>query len=102
MNPATAISFATPKSAPRRAPPALESGIVLWLRKNLFSSVHNTVLTLLALWALFVTIPDFVSWAFINAIWQTDDPRLCRQAAGACWAVIAEKTPGDAVRHIPV
>jgi general L-amino acid transport system permease protein len=91
MSARTAISFAIPKSSPRRAPPVLESGIVLWLRKNLFSSKHNTVLTLFALWALFVTIPDFVSWAFINAIWQTDDPKVCREAAGACWAVVAEK-----------
>jgi len=85
------ISFATPKASPVRLPPAKESGIILWLRINLFSSVHNTVLTLLALWALFVTIPDFISWAFINAVWQTDDPKACRTAAGACWAVITEK-----------
>lgn len=91
MSARTAISFATPKSAPRRAPPALESGIALWLRKNLFSSIHNTILTLFALWALFVTIPDFLSWAFIDAVWQTDDPKQCREAAGACWAVVAEK-----------
>lgn len=91
MSAGTAISFATPKSALRRSPPALESGIILWLRMNLFSSIHNTVLTLFALWALFITIPDFISWAFINAVWQTDDPKLCREAAGACWAVVAEK-----------
>lgn len=91
MSARTAVSFATPKSAPRRAPPEQASGVVLWLRKNLFSSLHNTVLTLLALWALFVTIPDFISWAFIDAVWHTDDPKVCREAVGACWAVIAEK-----------
>ena len=85
------ISFATPKASPVRLPPAKESFIILWLRINLFSSVHNTVLTLLALWALFVTIPDFISWAFIDAVWQTDDSKACRTAAGACWAVITEK-----------
>ncbi len=87
----TAISFATPKSTPRRAPPAREASVLLWLRKNLFSSIYNTVLTGLALWALFVTIPDFLSWAFIDAVWGTDDPQVCREAAGACWAVIGEK-----------
>ena len=91
MSTTGSISFAVPRSVPRRAPPAREAGVLLWLRKNLFSSVYNSALTLLALWALFVTIPDFITWAFIHAIWQTDDPAACRQAAGACWAVVAEK-----------
>ncbi len=87
----TAISFATPKSTPRRVPPTLESGVLLWLRENLFSSIYNTVLTGLAMWALFLTIPDFIAWAFVDAVWRTDDPQTCRDAAGACWAVIGEK-----------
>lgn len=91
MSSGAAISFATPKPAPKRSPPALESGVMFWLKKNLFNSIHNTILTMFALWALFITIPDFISWAFINAVWQTDDPKVCREAAGACWAVVAEK-----------
>ena len=91
MSAQNVISFATPKASPIRLPPARQSGVILWLRTNLFSSLHNSVLTLLAMWALFITIPDFISWAFIDAVWQTDDPKTCRQASGACWAVIAEK-----------
>ena len=91
MTAGASFSFATPKSSPRRAAPAREAGVILWLRENLFGSVQNTVMTLLALWALFVTIPDFMMWAFVDAVWQTEDPGLCRQAAGACWAVVAEK-----------
>ena len=87
----TAISFAIPKSTPRRPPPAREAGVVLWLRRNLFSSAYNTVFTVLALWALFVTIPDFIVWAFIEAVWWTEDPQACRDASGACWAVVVEK-----------
>lgn len=91
MRASTAISSAVPKSAPRRAPPAQASGVVLWLRTHLFNSIHNGILTLLALWALFVTIPDFLNWAIVDAVWRTDDPQACREAAGACWAVVAEK-----------
>lgn len=85
------VSFATPKSSPRRSAPARHSGAILWLRENLFSGIGNTVLTLLALWALLVTIPDFIAWAVVDAVWQADDPEVCRAAAGACWAVVAEK-----------
>ena len=47
--------------------------------------------TLLALWAVFVTLPELARWAVFDAVWQTDDPSACREAAGACWAVVQEK-----------
>ena len=91
MTARTTVSFAMPGSSPRRPPPARDSGLLLWVRRNLFSSLSNSVLTLLALWALFVTLPGFVDWAIVEAVWQTGDPAACREAAGACWAVVAEK-----------
>lgn len=85
------VSAALARSAPRRSPPIAQAGPLRWLRENLFDGIHNTVLTLLALWALFVTIPGLVAWAVLDAVWFTEDPGVCRAAAGACWAVIAEK-----------
>jgi len=79
------------KTTGRRPPPKTARGVLFWVRTNLFSSVYNTIMTLLALWALFVTIPGFIQWAFLDSVWYTDDPRACREAAGACWAVVAEK-----------
>ena len=79
------------RTAGRRPPPKSARGLLFWIRTNLFSSVYNTIMTLLALWALFVTIPNFVQWAILDSVWYTDDPRACREAAGACWAVVAEK-----------
>jgi ABC-type amino acid transport system permease subunit len=84
----TAIAI---KTAGRRPAPKTARGILFWIRTNLFSSVYNTIMTLLALWALFVTLPGFFQWAFWDSVWYTDDPRACREAAGACWAVVAEK-----------
>ncbi len=85
------ISSAVAVSTPRRPPPVRETGAIAWLRSNFFNNIHNTVLTLLAAWALLVTIPGFISWAVTEAVWLTDDPKVCRTAAGACWAVITEK-----------
>jgi general L-amino acid transport system permease protein len=62
-----------------------------WLRKNLFGSVPDTVLTLLAAWALWQTVPPIVAWAFGNAVWHAEDPSSCKEAAGACWAFMAAK-----------
>jgi general L-amino acid transport system permease protein len=72
----------------------VSNGAVLrWLRANLFSSWPNTLLTLAVLWLLWRTVPPFIDWAFVNAIWHAPDSKLCRAAAGegACWAFIAEK-----------
>ena len=67
--------------------------ILRWLRTNLFSSWPNALATLAVLWLLWRTVPPFIDWAFVHAIWHAPDSKLCRAAAGvgACWAFIAEK-----------
>jgi general L-amino acid transport system permease protein len=70
-------------------PPAT-SGLFGWLRANLFSSVLNSVLTMLAVGFLAVTVPPIIRWAFIDAVWTAPNSRACR-GAGACWAFIHEK-----------
>jgi general L-amino acid transport system permease protein len=64
-----------------------------WLRANLFSSPPNAIVTLTVFYALWRTLPSFLDWAFISAIWSAPDSALCREAqgAGACWAFIADK-----------
>ena len=42
---------------PVRRPPAASTGVLGWLRANLFNSVFNTILTLIAVYFLVVTIP---------------------------------------------
>ncbi len=74
------------------APPAGHPlRVVDWAKANLFSSVPNTVLTLACLWVLWETIPPLIDWALLKAVWQTSDPRVCREADGACWALVTEK-----------
>jgi general L-amino acid transport system permease protein len=72
-------------------PPTEKIGILRWLRQNLFNSPFNSVLTIICLalvayWAL-----AFAEWGILNAVFDTDDHNVCRQASGACWAVIGEK-----------
>jgi general L-amino acid transport system permease protein len=66
-------------------------GAIAWVRANLFSSVPNSVLTLVALWLLARYVPPFFNWAFVDAVWHAPNSRLCRESHGACWAFIAEK-----------
>ncbi len=77
---------------PPDAEPALRSVIGDWARKNLFSSVPNTILTLLCAWLLWETVLPALDWGVFSAIWTGDDPAVCRaNEHGACWALIANK-----------
>lgn len=62
-----------------------------WSRKNLFSSVANTLLTLITIWVLWRILPPLFDWAFVRAVWSAADPTECKNAAGACWAFVATK-----------
>lgn len=61
-----------------------------WIKKNLFSSTLNTVLTLVIVGFLFLILPPLFNWLFVNAVWSGTS-QDCRLADGACWAFITEK-----------
>jgi general L-amino acid transport system permease protein len=73
-------------------PPVISTGVLGWLRANLFNSVFNTILTLLAVYLLAMTVPPMVRWAVIDAIWSAPNGQVCRaHEDGACWAFVVEK-----------
>jgi len=88
---ASSVSMAVSTASPKRPPPLRERGIVRWLRASLFNNVHNTILTLLCLWALVIALPPVVRWALFDAVWTSAEGVECRTALGACWAVVGEK-----------
>jgi general L-amino acid transport system permease protein len=55
-----------PGEHPSLPPPLSVAGPLAWLRRNFFSSIGNTVLTLLALLLIYATVPGLVSWVFVN------------------------------------
>jgi general L-amino acid transport system permease protein len=91
----TSAQFGDPKNftptEARPAPVSMRLGPVNWLRENLFNTWYNTILTLLALWFLVSTLPDLISWFFLEAQLTPAPAEECRQIAGACWAFVYEK-----------
>ena len=69
-------------------PPVTAFGPIGWLRKNLFNSIPNSLLTVLTVVFLWKTVPPLLQWAFVDAQWATPST-LCRQTDGACWSVIS-------------
>ncbi|ALA19344.1 MULTISPECIES: amino acid ABC transporter permease [Chelatococcus] len=77
-------------------PPLLARGWVAWVRENLFSSVGNTILTLIALYIIYLVVPPAIRFFFLDAVWTGSDREACLAAnvgreVGACWAYVDAK-----------
>ncbi len=92
-SPDTNVAFVASGQIPPSPPPASTTGVVGWLRENLFSGIVNSVMTLLAIGLLVFLIPGAIQWAFIDSVWHADSLKGCRaiNSDGACWAVIVER-----------
>ncbi len=73
-------------------PPRSEVGPFAWLRKNLFSSPTNAILTVVGIWLIWTVVSGAIDWAILNATWTGEDGKACsREGAGACWPFIQAK-----------
>jgi general L-amino acid transport system permease protein len=70
------------------APPSRTVGPIQWLRENLFSSISNSILTLVALWLIYELISTLVAWGVLHATWQGNDGGDCHEG-GACWPFVS-------------
>ncbi len=75
---------------PDLPPPPATTGVVGWLRSNLFSSPLNTALTLLALYLLYTTLPPLIRWSLVDADWIGDTRNDCA-GDGACWIFVTTR-----------
>jgi general L-amino acid transport system permease protein len=95
---AQTVTFVRDTMLPPAPPPTRESGAIKWLRENLFSGWFNTVLTVLALLALYWLISSSLPW-WLNSVWNAETLAQCREivaasagegATGACWAMLRQ------------
>jgi general L-amino acid transport system permease protein len=94
------LSFVRTELVPQKTPPASEVGMIGWMRANLFSSIGNSILTLLTLYCIFLVIKMVLPWA-VSPTWGAASLTECRgilhelgregHFSGACWGVIRER-----------
>ncbi|ADH88709.1 polar amino acid ABC transporter, inner membrane subunit [Ancylobacter novellus DSM 506] len=73
-------------------PPRRQVGAIGWMRENLFSSILNTVLTLVGLGLVLLIVPPLVRFMFIDAVWTGQSREAClAPGTGACWPFINAK-----------
>ncbi len=75
---------------PQLAPPVDDTGLVGWMRRNLFSSWGNGITTVVLVAAIGWILSWFVEWAILTANFTASTGAECR-GYGACWALIREK-----------
>ena len=89
-------SFVRHEMLEERAPPAGEGGVLKWVRENLFSSVFNTIMTIIAVWVIYSIMVGVAPW-FLNGVWNAETTRECYEILdgvnGACFAVLQERFP---------
>jgi len=80
------------EKTPDRPAPVLESSVLGWLYKNLFSSVFNTLLTFFTLYIIYLTISGVYVWGVKDATFVADNRRECydNSLTGACWAGVID------------
>src|SRR5262245_45894849 len=76
-------------------PPMATTGMLGWLRANLFSSLPNAILTVVCVLLLYWTIPPLVKFLLLDAVWSGNNREAClataeRPEIGACWAFVRE------------
>lgn len=63
--------YVAPVEAPAsRRPPVSETGVIGWLRENLFKNVTDTIVTLITLGLVLLFLNAFLGWALFSAQWE--------------------------------
>ena len=83
--------FVRHEPIPASPPPVASSGVLGWVRENLFSSPLNTGLTLISLYLLYSIVPPLFDWAFLSSVWSGESNKDCRGIEGACWAIVPNR-----------
>ncbi|WP_428095610.1 amino acid ABC transporter permease [Candidatus Thioglobus sp.] len=76
---------------PSKRPPSRQTGAVRWLKENLFADIASGMLTIFAVYLLYLSVPPLADWMFFDATFAQVSNDQCGQEGGACWRYIFEK-----------
>ncbi len=86
------IVFYRTQMLPPKPPPAATTGVIGWMRRNLFSTWWNTLLTFIGLYIIWFIASWLIEFAILDAVWEGKDRTVCLgkdgQEVGACWAFV--------------
>ncbi|NRB18801.1 MAG: amino acid ABC transporter permease [Rhodobacteraceae bacterium] len=86
------MAIVNTNKTPDRAAPISETSMLGWLRRNMFSSVFNTLLTLSMAYIIYLSVKGILVWGLFDATFVADNRRECydNSLTGACWAGVID------------
>ncbi|MEG9884579.1 MAG: amino acid ABC transporter permease [Hyphomicrobiales bacterium] len=89
-------AFVRGELLPMAPPPHFSVGVFGWMRRHLFSSPLNVLLTLLGAYVIWIVFKGLIEWGFVDAVWRGADRNACLTSVaghpvGACWAFVHAK-----------
>ncbi len=91
---AESVAYVRDTMLPEAQPPAAETGATKWMKKNLFATIPNSVLTVAAIVVIYFLLAATLPW-ILNGIWNAASIRECREildgATGGCFAVLSDR-----------
>jgi general L-amino acid transport system permease protein len=94
----TKMHFVRGETLQPKPPPIAVTGVLGWIRGNLFSTPFNMVLTAIILLLLAWIIPNLFRFLIFDAVWSGDNRDAClelvqKREIGACWPFVWERFP---------
>ncbi|MGR3503000.1 amino acid ABC transporter permease [Pseudaestuariivita sp.] len=93
---AHSAAFVRTAEIPPSPPPPSAVGPTKWIKDNLFATWTNGLLTVVALYAIYVVLSGILPWLF-GGVWNTSSLAECREvlqgATGGCFSVLTERWP---------
>lgn len=93
------MSWVRTEMALAQAAPRSQVGFGAWVRKNLFATPVDSLLTVIALLVVAWALPQILNWVFFNAVWTGADRTACLTTeqggqlpagwTGACWPFVS-------------
>jgi general L-amino acid transport system permease protein len=77
-------------SLPSELPPRQDIGVTGWMRKNLFSTWYNIVLTLVAAYLVITSAGPLLNWVIFEATFTGESAADCN-GEGACWLFVGQR-----------
>lgn len=72
-------------------PPRVQVGPIAWLRDNLFSSIVNSILTIVIGVLIALAVWRILDFAVFQATWVGENGEACAKNDGACWPFVFAK-----------
>ncbi|MEE9314014.1 MAG: ABC transporter permease subunit [Rhizobiaceae bacterium] len=90
------IAYVATQSLPELPAPNNTRGPIAWMKQNFFSSITDTILTLVSVYVIYSILALLFPWLVTNSVWGAGSLTECREIAGhgvegACFSVVVSR-----------